>query len=482
MKSPLSSDEMQWMTFPDETELPLRPDELELTPHKPKCDQTRFGRSAVPPSKAFILPRQTVAPFYQWQNNKGYCGEVSLIQSGLNNGQWISQYNARLLCGTGLSQAGPGTWCQKHKNEDGANYNAQLLLETPGTGVSGTEPFASAGVCLANFRLSATTYPYQTGFHNENVGLSGYKDFVSWIKREVISGNQVTLGVLNRGDTDPQYDHIVSVIKIGTNHDIHDDGYYDDDVLYFDDHGSYALDANDKDNGNPSVPYGASFDSPGCTPYVFAYSFGSLAKTRDIAFKKAAQPYSVVIPGVYPIDTRTGGDGVNGSTKITGHNYAFSVSGPIDNSQGGPFLKPIRVELNLPKYSASATFTNRNPNPKDPIAGWQYENTMIGEDINGNECTNQLPKFFMEPISLQIIVSELTPGVEYNLYEYDYFRLAEHSTQPALAVPTKDFNANKAKAQNGWKFRAEGSTYTLPVQIKNSDQIVIFRAVPASAP
>ena len=29
-----------------------------------------------------------------------------MIEAGLSNGQWMSQFNGRLICGTGLSQSG----------------------------------------------------------------------------------------------------------------------------------------------------------------------------------------------------------------------------------------------------------------------------------------------------------------------------------------------------------------------------------------
>ena len=79
-----------------------------------------------------------------------------------------------------------------------------------------------------------------TGYQSANTGLSGYQDFMSWVKSQTIAGHQVTLGVLlnsQAGGSDAQYDHIVSVIKIGTNHAPTDPTYYADDVLYFDDHG-----------------------------------------------------------------------------------------------------------------------------------------------------------------------------------------------------------------------------------------------------
>ena len=82
------------------------------------CDQSRVDHTTMPSQSSYhiIQPAQPVVPFYQWENDNGYCGEVSMIQAGLSNGQWMSQFNARLVCGTGLSQSGPGNWCSTHNN------------------------------------------------------------------------------------------------------------------------------------------------------------------------------------------------------------------------------------------------------------------------------------------------------------------------------------------------------------------------------
>jgi hypothetical protein len=462
------------------------------------CTQNRVDGTTIPATVSYIYPAQTVAPFYQWENDNGYCGEVSMIQAGLNNGQWMSQYNARLVCGaalsqsgpgsqTGLSQSGPGNWCSNHKNIP--NYNAQLLIEDPDTSVSGPNPYANVPTCLANARLSGTTYPYSSG---ANLGLSGYQDFMSWVKSEVIAGHQVTVGVLLKYGTDPQYDHEVSVIKIGTNHGTVDPTYYDDDVLYFDDHGAYALVGTKLNKGNPAVPYGAGTDMTGCTPYVFGYTFGSLPQTRKGANATSAEAYSIIIPGVKPTYTSTGADGYLGTVPITGHNYGYSVSGAIDNSSDGiRHLMPIQLSI------VSATYTNLAANPKDPIAGWQYENSMIGTDIMGMSCTNNLPQYWMtmnppppSPLvtTLQVTVSGLTKGTSYNLYEYDIPAnvLSSSPTGPAAAlsaVPTGDFNRNASMATYVTRLTATGSTYSLPQAVrKTSDQIIVFRAVPANAP
>src|ERR1700735_995809 len=112
-----------------------------------------------PPSTSFyIYPRQPLQPFYQWENNDGHCGEVSMMQAGLNNGQWMSQFNARLICGTGLSQSGPNGACAAHRGQP--NFNAQLLIEDPGTAVTGPNTYANAAQCLSNSRLNASTYNY----------------------------------------------------------------------------------------------------------------------------------------------------------------------------------------------------------------------------------------------------------------------------------------------------------------------------------
>jgi hypothetical protein len=276
--------------------------------------------------------------------------------------------------------------------------------------------------------------------------------------------------------TDPQYDHEVSVIAIGTNHGITDPTYYDDDVLYFDDHGGYTLVGKKLNKGNPAIPYGAGTDNTGCTPYVFAYTFGSLPQTRKGASASSAQAYSIIIPGVSPTYTSTGEDGYLGTIPIIGHNYAFSVSSAIDNSSGGPYLMPI--QLTIP----SATYTNNVANPQDPMAGWQYENSMIGTDLYGMSCTNTAPQYWMVPLTLQVTVSGLTPGITYNLYEYDVsgFNGAPTGSAAALAVPTANFNQNSSMATHT-RFTATGHTYSQTVT-RTSNQIVVFRAVPVNAP
>ena len=429
------------------------------------CGQKLVDGTTPPATAFYIYPRQPIKPFYQWENNDGYCGEVSMMQAGLNNGQWMSQFNARLICGSGLSQSGADGACSAHHGR--VNFNAQLLIEDPGTGVSGPNRYADAAMCLSNSRLSATTYNYSA----QPSGIAGYEEYMSWVKQEVINGHQAALALLANGGSDPQYDHEAAVIKIGTNHSPTDPTYYPDDVVYFDDHGVYTL-SGDRFTSNPAIPPGAGSDSTGCTPYVYGYTFGSLANTRVGANRRNAQAYSVVIPGDRTIHVYTGGSGYDTVPILGPHNYAFSVAGPED--PGGVTL-PVAVTI------AGPTVTEGSPNPLDPLAGYDYENAMIGRSVWGRSCTNKPPHAWMTNFVLQVSVSGLTSGLAYNLYEYEFSSVEGEGSAAALAVPVEDFNANASLATHVTTFTAVGPTFKQTVTT-TSDKIVVFRCVPATAP
>jgi hypothetical protein len=432
---------------------------------EPGCGQKLVDGTTPPSTTSYIYPRQPLQPFYQWENNYGYCGEVSMMEAELNNGQWMSQFNARLICGTGLSQSGPNGACAAHHGNP--DYNAQLLIEDPGTGVSGPNIYADAAQCLSNSRLSAATYNYSA----QASGMAGYEQYMSWVKQEVIAGHQVTMAILLKGGSSTQYDHEVAVIKIGTNHSPADATYYPDDVLYFDDHGVFTL-SGTKFTSNPPIPPGAGSDSTGCTPYVFGYSFVSLANTRAGANGKGAQAYSVIIPDDRTMKTFTGGSGYAPVTITGPHNYGFSVAGPAD---------PTGVTLPVALTIAGPTVTKGAANPLDPVAGYDYENPMIGTSVWGRSCTNKPPDTWMTDFALQVAVSGLTPGVAYNLYEYEFSSVAGQGSAAALAVPVENFNANANLATHVTAFTAASSTFQQTVTT-TSNKIVVFRCVPATAP
>lgn len=455
------------------------------------CDQSLID--ALPPqTTSYIYPRVPVQPFWQWQNNNGYCGEVSLIQSALNNGEWMSQYDARLVCGSGLGQTGaPVTtngYCSK--NQQIGNYNAQTLLEVPNTGVSGTtQAWSSLSQCAANARLAATNFPYQ-GVAASMPGQPGYQYYMSWVKQQVILGKQVTITVLikslaSNGD---QYDHIVSVVKIGTNHSVTDPTYYPDDVLYFDDHGNYWYNGTKATQSSaPAIPPGAGSNNTQCTPYIFGYTFAELGQT-DAGARKASHVYSIVLPGNGTIQTQTGNNGMNSgsgseSNIIGPNNYAVAVSGVLDT-----YNETVPVQLTAAPHPGAVvgpTSTNGVTNPRDPLAGYDYENPIIGTGTNEEGCTNSPPSAWMTNFVLQPTVTGLTPGVSYNLYEYQFNSPTATDSlgvgaAAALNVPITAFNGNAGLAKSVTTFTAAAATYVGPQLITTSDQIVVYRAVPAA--
>jgi len=91
-----------------------------------------------PPLTTFIRVFLT-EHFYQWANNNGYCGEVDLIQAGLNNGQWMSQYDARLVCCSGLGQAGTCSKSSQGRYDQAGKYVSLLVTNPRRAGQTGKE-------------------------------------------------------------------------------------------------------------------------------------------------------------------------------------------------------------------------------------------------------------------------------------------------------------------------------------------------------
>jgi hypothetical protein len=84
-------------------------------------------------------------------------------------------------------------------------------------------------------------------------------------------------------------------------------------------------------------------------------------------------------------------------------------------------------------------------------------------------------------ITAEVTVSGLTAGTAYNLYEYDFTSVSGLGPAAALAVPTSGFNAHASMATHATPFKPTGGSFTETVTFA-SNQVVVFRAVPASAP
>lgn len=432
------------------------------------CAQA-LGGPKTPTTATLIAPPHPVQPFYQWQSNNGYCGEVSLLQAGMCNGLWASQFHVRLLCGnqsqgdddvpagTPLLQSGPEGYCAAHVGAKGiatAHHDAQLLLDAGDT----TQGQNSVLACANNAGLAAVAYATPAPLD----GQEAYEDFIAWVKAQLIAGHWVTAGVLAAGGTHTEYDHIVSIVAVGTNHDAKDAGYHADDVVYLEDHGSVTFLAG-KPTDNPAIPPGTGSDAKGCTPYVFGIRAGDLVRSRaDFDALETGQPYAVALPDRKASESLL--------------NYAFAVTGPLDDDG---VTKPVRVSIQQASSAGAAHLAS-------PLAGLQYEAPYIGNSDQGDSCTNAPPASWMD-LQLRLDITDLKPGHSYTLYSYVFDGVKSPPGQPpvgthvALPVPRKAFHAQKALATSAKTFVAAGTTHTESVALR-SDQVAVFRAVPDDAP
>ena len=116
------------------------------------------------------------------------------------------------------------------------------------------------------------------------------------------------------------------------------------------------------------------------------------------------------------------------------------------------------------------------------INRYNYEHPMIcngqtGAD-QGTACCNTQPTAMI--ITLEVIITDLSIGDTYNLYEYIFTSIASiNSTSNkdvVLNVPLSNFNAHSALATYKTTFIAVTSIYIHNV-VRYSSDIVVFRCV-----
>ena len=249
-----------------------------------------------------------IPPRYQWENNAGYCGEVSLISAGLYYGQYVSQYDARAIACMDLPQ-----------------NKSQLLL--------------------GKNDLYAATMMHLNAIEWDTYAEQNTDQFLAWVKQNVVKGYPVAIGIymneyLFYENTDPdagdsEYDHIVPVTGIGSNYSLGDPSYYGDDILYFSDNGVWG------DTSNP--------------PYHFAYGFDACQASRKQANAKNGAIYSL------------SNDGSNYGIAITGvmdlHKDTFPVridtndNEELPEIEDGSSVRPSPMPLTL-----TITVSNLEPN------------------------------------------------------------------------------------------------------------------------
>jgi hypothetical protein len=299
-----------------------------------------------------------IPPRYQWDENSGYCGEVSLISAGLFYGQYASQYDVRALAIGSLPQ-----------------NQGQLLL--------GKNDQTAASLMHLN------VIEYNT------VAEQDTDDFLAWVKQNVVKGYPVAIGIYTNeylfyGDTDPdagdaEYDHIVPVTGIGSSHDLSDPNYYSDDTLYFSDNGLW---------GSATNP-----------PYAFSYSFGAFQASREQAnatngpvysLSNDASNYGVAITGVMDLNGDTLPVRVDTNLnyekpEIAKGSNERPPSMPLTLTITVSDLEP-NVEYNLYRYTNFSSVPNSefNAHAKDASQNWKIQipsgsTYVMTQQINSNE-------------------------------------------------------------------------------------------------
>jgi len=242
---------------------------------------------------------------FQWFNNKGYCGETSLICAGLKYGQYVSQYTVRQTIG---SQA-----------------DDQVLL-----GINDNTAADALHLQYVQFTSSA-------GNTNQ---------FLTWVKAYILNDHPVIIGIYTNeclfhqqpgcycgGSSsvcgDPEYDHIVPVVTIqSTDLTVPTlppppyPTYDSNDVITFSDNGlegPYNNPTNSPCGPNPA------------NPYWFSYTFDGFQNDRKQANNPQGQWYSL-------------GDEVN--------NYAIAILGVKDLDHD---TIPVTVVTNVGTSSCPST-------------------------------------------------------------------------------------------------------------------------------
>lgn len=309
-----------------------------------------------------ILPAQNIQhnhipPRYQWDSNAGYCGEVCLISAGLYYGQYVSQYDARAIA-----------------TDNAPQNQSQLLL-----GINDTY---AAGQMQLNFIAW------------DSVAEQNTDQFLVWVKQMALASYPVAIGVYtneylfydntNANAGDPQYDHIVSVTGIASQHSFTDANYYGDDLLCFSDNGLWG-------NSRP--------------PYYFSYAFDPFQADRRQANAPDGAIYSLANAGTNYGIAITGVKDLNGDTLPVRVDTNVNYERPeiVDGSNSRPAAMPLtltitvsgllpQVSYNLYRYNAFSAVPDSHFNAHAANAGavWHFQissgtSFTLQEQIQSNE-------------------------------------------------------------------------------------------------
>lgn len=352
----------------------------------------------------------------QWNANGGYCGESAFIAAGMSLGQYTSQWTARAAANgfaKGLDQTKP---------------SSQLLIGGPPASVN----WATAA---RQMRLEATGFVPATG------NRAAATAFLTWVKHRFLLGDRVIIGVFDNVNVlgteppgDSAYDHIVSVMGIGSNHPLiaNDQTYRGDDRLTISDHGLFTPFPPGGVHGGA----GNTAEHPlGSTLYTAAFEAIQKSRAEANALPRGGCDGNGCSPYLYALNDNATHDG----------NHGIAITGVADADH-------VTVPVSLVASTA-------------------------GEGVHDEALMRRPPP--PGPLTLTVTVGSasrpLDPATTYRLYAYASF----------ADVPRARFNAAAASSPGSvvrtWTITGQTMFQTRLTGLSTAGTYV-FRAVPSSAP
>jgi len=243
---------------------------------------------------------------------------------------------------------------------------------------------------------------------NNSGSASGASSFLVWVKTNVVAGYPVIIGLYNNE----------ALLYNDPNPSAGNSEY--DHIVLVTGAGSYTS-LSDSTNYYASdliqfSDHGLWTGSNGNPSYIFKSTLGAIQATRQQANVPTAPIYSL---------------------SSNNKNYGIAITGILDDNND---TVPVRLT------------TSQN-----------YESPEIVEQSDARPAPSS--------ITLTVTVSNLKPGVAYNLYRYNSM----------ASVPNSAFNKNASQAIQYWPINiSSGTTYQRTDTIK-SNEVSVYRAVPASA-
>lgn len=275
----------------------------------------------------------------QWLHNDGYCGEVSTIMALLKYGNYMSQYDLRVIA-------------SKYSTLGDPNKPQQTQFYLVG---SNDESSSSA------VKLNSIEYDHS---------IRSAQEYLTWCKKMIRKGYTITITVymnyylfygitdVNAGERD--YDHIVSVSKIESNYD--DDLYHDDDIITLEDHGLWAP--------RKTGPQ-----------YLFSYTFKEFPGTREDANTQTLNKIYTL-----PSSFSAGQFGICHTGVIDLNKELLPITVNTNINYESPEI-PNHSETRPPSLNITLTITVSDLNPNTNYVLYKYddESKVPIKDFNKNK-------------------------------------------------------------------------------------------------